>query len=49
MPIEDKVSEDLNRVLLRLKEIPRKSIREGLMWQTMEWLGAQLGYEIEKR
>lgn len=49
MAIEDEVSKELNAALLRLRDLPYKTIREALIWQTMEWCARQLGLEIEKR
>lgn len=46
MPIEDKLCEDLERVLKQVRKLPRKSVREKILWETIQWCSKALGITI---
>ena len=49
MAQEDNIRDDLGAVLLRVSHLPRPKVREKILWDTMEWCAAVLGFELQKR
>jgi hypothetical protein len=48
MAEEDEACQALKDALLRVARIPRPSIRNRILWETLKWCAAILGFSVEQ-